>query len=315
MEQERKLTPMKFLRDVQEFPWGTAEYRLADLGFVDSMACEGWLSGSTLSDIMQTYLERVVGETSFEWYGTQFPVLVKYLDIKGRTSLHVNPDDETAAQRYDAFGKTALWHVEACGPQACLYLGFRRDVTAEEFYRACAQNRVEDLLYAVKPYPGESYLVVPGLVHAARDVRLLEIAEASELGFRLHDWGAEGREIHLEEAFDLIDFRQAPRPEPLKTDLLAAVPQFTVHRIALLAALKSHASEEDSFLVYVCTRGAAALQLPTRENYHLKAGDVLLVPSEVCDFYLIPEDNDTELLEVRLDPRPDTDLVSEPVEE
>ena len=72
-DQNKKLTPMKFLPDVQQMPWGTVEYKLADLGFVDSMACEGWLKGNTLSDIMQTYLERVVGETAFEWYGTQFP--------------------------------------------------------------------------------------------------------------------------------------------------------------------------------------------------------------------------------------------------
>ena len=47
---------MKFLPDRQEMPWGTVEYMLADLGFVDSVAIEGWLKGNTLSDIMQTYL-------------------------------------------------------------------------------------------------------------------------------------------------------------------------------------------------------------------------------------------------------------------
>ena len=92
----KKLTPMKFLPDVQEMPWGTVEYKLADLGFVDSMACEGWLKGNTLSDIMQTYLERVVGESAFEWYGTQFPVLVKRLTVKGRSSLHVNPGESSS---------------------------------------------------------------------------------------------------------------------------------------------------------------------------------------------------------------------------
>ena len=91
--ENQKLTPLKFLPDVQELPWGTVEYALADLGFADSLAVEGWLSGNTLSDIMQTYLERVSGETAFEWYGTQFPVLVKRLKVNGRTSLHVNPDD------------------------------------------------------------------------------------------------------------------------------------------------------------------------------------------------------------------------------
>lgn len=311
--EEKKLSPLRFLPDVLEFPWGSVEYRLADLGFVDSMASEGWLGGNTLSDIMQTYLERVVGETSFDWYGTQFPVLVKRLDVKGRTSLHVNPDDEDARQRYDAFGKTALWYVEACGPDARLFLGWKRDVTAAECYQACLDGSVMDLLYSVKPAPGESYLVLPGQVHAAQGVKLLEIAESSELGFRLYDGNPGEREIHLEEALDLIDFKAYRKPEKGEGNLLAAMPQFTVHQILLREALKSHASGEDSFLIYICTCGAAILK--AEKDYQLKGGDVLLVPSEVTDFFLLPTQADTRLLEVRLDPRPDHDLVSEPVDE
>lgn len=311
--EEKKLTPLRFLPDVREFPWGKAEYRVADLGFVDSMASEGWLGGNTLSDIIQTYLERVVGETAFDWYGTQFPVLVKRLDVKGRSSLHVNPGDEPAEQRYDAFGKTALWYVETCGPDARLFLGWKRDVTTAECYKACQDGTVEDLLYSVKPNPGETYLVLPGQVHAAQDVKLLEIAESSELSFRLYDWGSQEREIHLEEAIDLIDFKAYKKPENADGTLLAATPQFTVHRIPLLDPLKSHASEEDSFLIYICTAGSAVLQ--AEKPYALKTGDVLLVPAEVTDFLLLPTDRDTELLEVRLDPRPDDDLVSDPVEE
>ncbi len=311
--EEKKLSPLRFLPDVLEFTWGSVEYRLADLGFVDSMAAEGRLGGNTLSDIMQTYLERVVGETSFDWYGTQFPVLVKRLDVKGRTSLHVNPDDEVAQQRYDAFGKTALWYVEACGPDARLFLGWKRDVTAAECYQACLDGSVMDLLYSVKPAPGESYLVLPGQVHAAQGVKLLEIAESSELGFRLYDGNPGEREIHLEEALDFIDFKAYRKPEKGEGNLLAATPQFTVHQIFLRETLKSHASEEDSFLIYICTAGAAILK--AEKDYQLKAGDVLLVPSEVTDFFLLPTQADTRLLEVRLDPRPDNDLVSEPVDE
>ena len=38
MENEnKKLPPLKFLPDRTEMPWGTVEYRLADLGFIDSM--------------------------------------------------------------------------------------------------------------------------------------------------------------------------------------------------------------------------------------------------------------------------------------
>ena len=301
-DQNKKLTPMKFLPDAQQMPWGSVEYKLADLGFVDSVASEGWLTGNTIGDIMQTYLERVVGETAFEWYGTQFPVLVKRLTVKGRSSLHVNPDDETAAQRYDAFGKTALWYVEETGPDARLYLGFKRPVSADEFDRACLDNKVERLLHSVRPAPGETYLIRPGQVHAAKDVTLLEVAESSELWFRLHDWGSTDRELHLEEAFDLIDLSGKV---PAHSGEVVS-PQFTANQILLTEALKSHRDEDDTFLLYICLKGAATVQAGG-ENYRFRKGEPLLVPAEVNDFFLIPEEKDTLLMEVRMDPREKTD--------
>jgi mannose-6-phosphate isomerase len=316
MENEnKKLTPMRFLSDKTEMPWGTVEYKLADLGFIDSMASEGWLKGNNLSDIMQTYLERVVGETSFNWYGTQFPVLVKKLTVKGRTSLHVTADDEVAEQRYDAFGKTALWYVEAAGPEAKLYLGFKEDITAADFYKACHENKVESLLHSVKPKAGESFLITPGMVHAAKDVTLIEIAEASELWFRLYDWGSEERELHLEEAFDLIDFqRYRVKRDTEGKGAIAITPQFTVNRIDLTQPLKSTRDEDDTFLLYYCTRGEADIQA-SQVNYKMKEGDLILVPAETCEFFLLPETKDAQLLEIRMDPRPENDIVSEPVDE
>ena len=305
---------MKFLPDGQDMPWGHVDYMLADLGFVDSVVVEGWLKGNTLSDIMQTYLERVVGETAFDWYGTQFPVMVKKLQVKGRTSLHINPDDETAEQRYDAFGKTALWYVTEVGPEARLYLGFKKPVGADEFYRACADGSVEDLLYSVKPRVGESFLITPGLVHAAKDVTLIEIAESSELWFRLHDWGSTEREMHLEEAFDLINFGQYERPKAPSKELLAAEDQFTVGQIHLKAPLQSHAGIEETFLIYICVGGEATLQTKA-DKFTIKTGELVLVPAELSEFTLAPVGDAAVVLEVRMDPRADNDIVSEPVDE
>ncbi len=312
--ENKKLSPLKFLPDAAEMPWGNMQYLLADLGFVDSVACEGWLKGNTLSDIMQTYLERVVGETAFDWYGTQFPVLIKTLQVKGRTSLHINPDDETAEQRYDAFGKTALWYVTEAGPQAQLYMGFKRPVGADEFYRACATGDVEDLLYSVKPRVGECYLITPGMVHAAKDVTLLEVAEASELWFRLHDWGSQDREMHLEEAFDLIDFNQYERPAIHSKELLASTDQFTVGQIHLTKPLQSHTGLEDTFLIYICVGGKATLKADD-QTFTLKAGELILVPAECAEFVLAPVGDAAVVLEVRMDPRQSNDIVSEPIDE
>ena len=315
--EEKKLTPMRFRPELVERKWGAVEYRLADLGYVDSEAQDGWLAGNTISDIMQTYLERVAGEIPFEYYGTQFPVMVKWLTVKGKTSLHVNPDDEVAEQRYDAFGKTALWYVAEAGPQAKLYLGFKRDVTADEFYRKCLDGTVEELLNVIVPKVGEHYLVTPGMVHAAADVKLLEVAESSELWFRLYDWGDEDRELHLEEAFDLIDFKayRMPAvesdPEAL-TEKIAVTPQFMVTEVRLVNPIRVGLENSGSFLLYACVKGAGSLQVEGMNPLFFHAGDAILVPAEIERFTLTPEAVGTLLLEASLEPRHDEDRYIDP---
>lgn len=308
---------MRFQPEQVERKWGLVEYRIADLGYIDSVALDGWLGGNSISDIMQTYLERFTGEVPFENYGTQFPVMVKWLDIKGRTSLHVNPDDEAAEQRYDAFGKTALWYVAATGPDAKLYLGFKRDVTATEFYEKCLDGTVEELLNVIKPKVGEHYLVTPGMVHAAQDVRLLEVAESSELWFRLHAWGDTESELHLEEAFDLIDFKAYRMPRPAKgnpdavMEKLAVTPQFTVNEIRLRDAVRV-TDQGGSFRLYACVKGAGAVEVDGMDRLRFKEGDAVLVPAELKDFVLAPTDRDTLVLEALLEPRHEPDAYIDP---
>ena len=316
---EKKLTPMRFQPERVERKWGIAEYRIADLGYIDSVALDGWLAGNSISDIMQTYLERFTGEVPFDYYGTQFPVMVKWLDIKGRTSLHVNPDDETAEQRYDAFGKTALWYVAAAGPQAKLFLGFKREVSAAEFYQKCLDGTVEELLNVVKPKVGEHYLITPGMVHAAQDVRLLEIAESSELWFRLHAWNDPEAELHLEEAFDLIDFKAfrvaASQGDPeAVAEKIAVTPQFTVNEIRLRDAVRI-TDQGGSFRLYACVRGGGSVLVEGMETLRFQGGDAVLVPAELKSFVLVPTGPDTLLLEALLEPRREKDAYIDPAAE
>ena len=64
-------------------------WELADMGFIDSVVAEGWLAGNTLGELMDTYLERIPGEELYGWFGRQFPLLVKFLDIRGKMSVQV----------------------------------------------------------------------------------------------------------------------------------------------------------------------------------------------------------------------------------
>ena len=88
---EKKLYPLKFMPIPSRRPWGGnalvtelgkefvvcdedgnesvlgaeeavgESWEIADMGFEDSVVKEGWLAGNTISELMETYIERVVG--------------------------------------------------------------------------------------------------------------------------------------------------------------------------------------------------------------------------------------------------------------
>ena len=124
MEKVKKLYPLKFQTITVENSWGTENVCIADLGIEDSTVSEGWLEGNSLGDIMETYIERVVGESVYAYYGRQFPLLVKFVEVKGSTPVFVHPDDTVAEQRYDALGGKELWYY-----QLIYYRKFKRCVT------------------------------------------------------------------------------------------------------------------------------------------------------------------------------------------
>ena len=67
------------------------------------------------------------------------------------------------------------------------------------------------------------------------------------------------------------------------------------------------------FIVYICLEGAASVQVPSvkengeayMENYEFSKGETILVPADMPDFFLVPRDRETILLEA----------VTRPVEE
>lgn len=329
MEEEKKLYPFKFI-PIEEDP--SEKVLLADLGYQDSLVREGWLAANSISEIMDMYMDRVVGEHVFAWYGRQFPVLAKVLDGRERTPLMVCPDDETAAQRLDFLGKAKLWYVNSAAKGSRIFLGFKEDTSAEDFYYACRDNTAEDLLYSVEPKAGDCFFIYPGLVHAAgKGVQITEIAECSPLDFRLCLWGGDFRgddfdaELSLEAAFDFIDYRKyvpdlhnhAHSHDGGLSTHLTECEEFSVTRLRLTDAMHIYSEKFDSFLLYVCLGGEASLQVIFDEetgpvNYTVQAGECILVPAEVPDFFLLPVAKDTSLLEVTVQKRENADAYINP---
>lgn len=411
---EKKLYPFKFIPVPSRRPWGGSalvsqlgkhfvevdeegnenvlgtdvligeSWELADMGVEDSVLSNGWLAGNTISEIMETYLERVVGEDVYNYYGRQFPLLIKFLDINDKLSVQVHPDDEVSAERYDSLGKAEIWYVMDAKPGAKMYCGFTREVSAQEFYDRCQNGTVDEILNVIEPKKGDVIYITPGTVHAADGGLLIaEIQESSDMTFRLYDWGREfnpatARKMHLDEAIDVIDYRAFDpglyRKGPLWGDeasyvpcrpggcscgcgcdedcgcgcheggechcheeghechchqesqegqviqTLVDCPQFTVSKIALADPLHIYTEKFQSFIVYICLEGTASIQVPSTnekgeacmENYEFSKGETILVPAEMPDFFLVPRDRSTLLLEAVTRPVDDVDEYIDP---
>ncbi|MBO4263824.1 MAG: hypothetical protein J5871_04005 [Bacteroidales bacterium] len=328
MEEERKLHPFTFCRIQDDYVWGSEEFQLADLGYRDSLVGNGRFAGNLLSEMMDTYMDRMVGDNVFTFWGRQFPVQVKDIRVTGKMPLRVHPDAETAGQRYDCLGREKLWYVKRAGRDACLMLGFKRDTDAGEVYAACGDGSIGELLNCVAPHEGQYFHIRPGVPHAASgEVELVEISESSSLDFCLCAWGqALGEEefdssFTLADALDFIDYRafsadKAPlsRPDGAMCTLLD-LPEFSVASIKLSAPLSFDTGTCDAFIVYTCLKGAASVQLHIPGDgarFPLKAGETMLVPAECPGFRLVPEAADTEILETTVRHREEKDAYINP---
>ena len=378
---EKKLYPFKFIPVPSRRPWGGdalvtkmnkkfvecdeqgneimlgadvkigESWELADMGVEDSVISNGWLAGNTISELMETYLERIVGEDVYNYYGRQFPLLIKFLDINDRLSVQVHPDDAVAEQRYDSLGKAEIWYVMDAQPGAKIFAGFNREVSAQELYDRCKAGTVEEILNVIYPKKGDALLITPGTVHAADGGLLIaEIQESSDMTFRLYDWGREfnpatARKLHLEEAIDVIDYSRFDQSLFMKgplwedechcheeghechcheekpvSEVLAERPEFCVTKLNLRDPLHIYTEQFGSFIVYVCVEGAASIQVPSTDaqgkecmdNYEFSKGETVLVPADMPDFFLVPRDRDTLILEGVCRPAEQADAYIDP---
>lgn len=340
----KKLYPFKFAPYAKEVVWGGSSlvsgfgktvpmgedgnpsadpshigetWEVSDMAGRLSVVSNGFLAGNDISDLMETYMGEIVGDNAFDYYNIQFPLLIKLLDICGRLSVQVHPDDVTAGERYGSYGKTEFWYVIDAKPDAEVYMGFKRDTSAAELYAACKAGTAQELMNVFHPKKGDFFFVEAGTVHAAAGgVIIAEVQESSDITFRLYDWGRENnpatrREMHLEEALDCIDFKQYDESKyhghaGKGICNIASCNHFGINSIDLTAPRNVNREEIESFVVYICTEGAAAIDADG-ETYALGRGETILVPAAVDEFTVRPVSEGTHVLEVYLPHITETD--------
>ena len=259
-----------------------------------SVAANGMLKGNNLQELIEVYMGDLVGEKIFEKFGLEFPLLIKTLDCNDVLSVQVHPDDALAAERHNSFGKTEMWFVTACEPDASIYIGFSDpEITREKYLDAVSGGYLPSLLNKVNVKAGDAFFIPAGMVHAlGKGVEVVEIQQTSDITYRIYDWervGADGkpRELHTALAVDAIDFARKPEecikkctPVAGQSVKVAECEYFTTNLLEVDGKVEKDYAGLDSFVIYMCIGGE--LQLSTDGGSEtLKDGDTVLIPAEI----------------------------------
>lgn len=205
-------------------------------GEARSVVAAGSLTGTDINSLVRTMGDDLLGDArahvwdvpESEGGGPAFPLLVKLLDAGEHLSVQVHPSPAYARAHPGAHLKTESWVVleaeRAALPNGTpvdpsVYAGIEPGTPPGAFREAAVSGAVEPMLVRRAARVGECHTLPSGTCHAlGAGVLVAEVQTPSDTTFRVYDWAHEygrvGRELHLDEAIECIDFEIAARPEP-----------------------------------------------------------------------------------------------------
>ena len=304
--------PLLFRENLHEIVWGGSRlkalkglpadgrnigesWEISAVRGSESVVQNGELAGSTLGELVQRFGAELMGKHIAEAHGTEFPLLVKFIDAAGDLSIQVHPGDELARARHGKLGKTEMWYVMDARPGATLLAGFKKQIRPEEYAAKVADGSIVDVLARHKVHPGDVFFIPAGRVHAiCRGILLCEIQQSSDVTYRLYDYnrlGLDGkpRQLHTEEARDAIDYKvyddYRTHYQPVAEGAVRIVdcPFFVVNVVATSSSLHRNLLAEDSFVTLSCLSGACTIQAGG-VSVSLGTGNSCLIPASVADF-------------------------------
>ena len=262
----------------------------------------GTHQGKTLGEVSAELGAALIGTVALERYGDSFPLLAKFIDAADKLSIQVHPDDAYAHEheRESGFhGKSEAWLILEASPEAGIIWGFKDALTPEEVKAAAQEERLEPQLNFVPVKAGDVVYNPAGTVHAiGAGIFLFEIQQASDLTYRLYDYGRKDssgnpRDLHLDKALEVADLTPGEHarvtPKPLgggKTELLNT-EFFAFERWEVLGDLKE-ATEPTSAELLTALSGELTLRAGNTE-LTLAQGQSCVLPAALGAYTLSGE--------------------------
>jgi mannose-6-phosphate isomerase len=273
-----------------------------------SVVKNGFLAGNSLNELIEIYMGDLVGEKIFDSFGTEFPLLIKFIDAQSDLSVQIHPDNETAQKLHRGNGKTEMWYIVDAQPDAKLNIGFNQTMNKTLLKKHLDNNTLEEVLNFISVQAGDAVFIPAGKVHAiGKGILLAEIQQSSDVTYRLYDYNRKDengnfRQLHIDKALDAIHYDDVannvlayPR-EKNRTCNIVRSPYFTTNYMDFDKAVEKIYANMDTFVIYICVDGKARIVYERGEET-IALGECILIPAAIDQVNIIPENN-CKLLEV-----------------
>lgn len=237
------------------------------------------------------------------------PLLIKYIDAKGKLSIQVHPDDAYARMNEHDNGKTELWYVVEADENAYIYLGLKQTITKSEFCKAISTSTITDYLNKVSVKKGDVFLVEPGTLHSIGEGCLIaEIQKNSNITYRAYDFNRKDqngnlRPLHIDKALEVTNLKQSNH-DGLPDEIIKQTASTTIERLKKCDyftvdyyAIKNKETfnvNEESFKVLMLIVGNAVVStsdetvsLEQGESIFLSAGNYEVSVTGICEFLTV----------------------------
>lgn len=258
----------------------------------ESVVAEGSLAGKTITELAAEYKGQLLGEKVFAKTGTEFPLLIKFIDARDDLSIQVHPDDALAGERHNGSkGKTEMWYVVQADEKAHLMSGLTKHITPEEYAAKVEDNTITDVLHDYNVSAGDVFFLPAGRIHSiGTGCFIAEIQQTSDITYRIYDFGRVGldgkpRELHTElskAAIDytvLEDYKTAYEDVKNAENEIVSCEYFTTSLFDLDQPVSVPVKANDSFLIVICVGGNGTLTDAEGNIVTLRQGETVLVPA------------------------------------
>lgn len=290
---------------------------MSDVEKYPTEVTNGSHQGDNLQDLLEVYMDELVGEKVYDVFGNHFPLLMKFIDAADDLSIQVHPDDDYALENEQSLGKTEAWYVLPSADDAAIFLGWNKEMNPSLIHSAIQDGSLARYLCEYKVRAGDVAYIPSGTVHAMRrNTIVAEVQENSDITYRLYDYNRVGndgkmRPLKLDKALQVMDFSPAngaelTHPEPISNGAvnLRKSPYFTANLLSPDTPIQRDYAPLDSFVAYMCVEGECVIEALDCEAEDSKAemrvGEAVLIPASLNDIRITPRGG-CKLLEIYME--------------